>query len=176
MGNVVGAVFGGLALLFWYGLELTMRHRRQTAPSLSCDHVTPLTPRIESMLTEARVLLPGAQALFGFQMSILLTERFGELDAGQRIIHAVSLGSIALAIILLMAPAAFHRIAFGGENTEGFFRIGSRLVIASALPLALGISGDLYVAASLALSSPWWGLPLLSAASQSSFGFGSHGL
>ena len=57
-----------------------------------------------------------------------------------------------------MAPAAFHRIAFAGENTEEFFRIGSRLVMVSALPLALGISGDLFVAASLALSSPLVGL------------------
>ena len=29
---------------------------------------TPLHAKIEQMLTEARVILPGAQALFGFQL------------------------------------------------------------------------------------------------------------
>jgi len=105
------------------------------------------------MLTEARVLLPGAQALFGFQMAILFTERFGDLSRGQQLVHAASLCCIVLAVILLMAPAAFHRIAFAGENSEEFFRLGSAFVIASAVPLALDISGDLYVASSLALGS-----------------------
>jgi hypothetical protein len=68
-------------------------------------------------------------------------------------VHAAALCSIALAIILLMAPAAFHRIAFGGDNTEEFFKLGSGFVIASAVPFALGISGDLYVASSLALNN-----------------------
>ena len=53
---------------------------------------------------------------------------------------------VALAVILLMAPAAFHRIAFGGEDSEDFHRIGSWFVIAATVPLAAGITGDVYVA------------------------------
>src|SRR5207237_6162942 len=60
----------------------------------------------------------------------------------------------ALAVILLMAPAAFHRISFGGDNTEDFHRLGSALVIAAALPLASGIMGDLYVAVTKAFEAP----------------------
>jgi len=37
---------------------------------------TPLHVRIEQMLTEARVILPGAQAIFGFQLSVVLTQAF----------------------------------------------------------------------------------------------------
>jgi hypothetical protein len=48
-------------------------------------------------------------------------------------------------VVLLMTPAALHRIAFHGEDDEDFFRIASRLVIAAALPLALGISADVFV-------------------------------
>ncbi|MGY2903649.1 hypothetical protein ACVWVY_002670 [Bradyrhizobium sp. URHC0002] len=44
-----------------------------------------------------------------------------------------------------MTPAALHRLAFHGEDNPQFFIIGSRLVIAAALPLALGISGDISV-------------------------------
>ena len=127
--------------------------RKQPSEDQRTAHRTSLTPRIESMLTEARVLLPGAQALFGFQMAILFTERFGDLSQAQQLVHAASLCCIVLAVILLMAPATFHRIAFGSENTEEFFRLGSAFVIASAVPLALGISADLYVASSLALGN-----------------------
>jgi hypothetical protein len=117
------------------------------------DEHTSIDVRVEHMLTEARVLLPGAQALFGFQMAVLLTEPFGDLPAFSKFLHAVALCCIALAVILLMAPASFHRIAFGGENTESFHRIGSRFVIASAIPLAAGITCDLYVAVTKALAS-----------------------
>jgi hypothetical protein len=60
---------------------------------------------------------------------------------------------VALAVILLMTPAALHRITFAGEDTPRFFRIGSVFVIAAPLPLALGIAGDLYVATAKAAES-----------------------
>jgi hypothetical protein len=103
------------------------------------------------MLTEARVLLPGVQALLGFQLAVILTESFATLTFASRLLHAVSLGCIALAVILLMAPAAFHRISFGGDNTDSFYRLGSTLIIAAAVPLACGIATDLYVAVAKAL-------------------------
>jgi hypothetical protein len=55
---------------------------------------------------------------------------------------------------LLIAPAAIHRISFDGQNTERFHRLGSRFVVVSAVPLAAGIIGDLYVAVTKALESP----------------------
>ena len=117
------------------------------------DVRTSIDVRVEHMLTEARVLLPGAQALFGFQMAVLLTEAFADLPTSSKFLHAVALCCIATSVILLMAPASFHRITFRGENTESFHRIGSRFVIASAIPLAAGITGDLYVAVTKALDS-----------------------
>jgi hypothetical protein len=54
-------------------------------------------------------------------------------------------------VVLLMAPAAFHRISYGGQNTEGFLALGSGFVIAGAVALAVGIPADLYVAVSSAL-------------------------
>jgi hypothetical protein len=51
---------------------------------------TPLHAKIEQMLTEARVVLPGAQALFGFQLAIVLTQSFEQLPSASRIVHAAS--------------------------------------------------------------------------------------
>jgi membrane protein YdbS with pleckstrin-like domain len=52
---------------------------------------------------------------------------------------------VALAVILLMTPAALHRLGFQGEDDPEFFNIGSRLVIAASIPLAIGISADVAV-------------------------------
>jgi hypothetical protein len=52
-----------------------------------------------------------------------------------------------------MAPAALHRISFGGEDSADFLKIGSVFVIAAPLPLALGIALDTYVAIARALES-----------------------
>ena len=47
------------------------------------------------MLTEARVVLPGAQALFGFQLAIVLTQSFeqaiGSLIAGSAFLFLIGL-------------------------------------------------------------------------------------
>jgi Family of unknown function (DUF6328) len=70
---------------------------------------------------------------------------FSELPISAKYIHAAGLCAVALAITLLMTPAALHRIAFRGEDDKAFFRIGSWLVVAAVCPLALGISSDVYV-------------------------------
>ena len=60
-------------------------------------------------------------------------------------VHAAGLIAVALSVLLLMTPAALHRLAYHGEDDPEFFRIGSGLVIAAALPLALGIAADIAV-------------------------------
>jgi heme O synthase-like polyprenyltransferase len=104
-----------------------------------------LSTRIDEMLTEARVILPGAQALLGFQLIIVLTSAFASLPALSKLIHALALGTMALTVILLVTPAAYHRIVYDGEHSEDMHRTGSRLVTAATIPLALGMVGDVYV-------------------------------
>jgi uncharacterized protein with PQ loop repeat len=65
----------------------------------------------------------------------------------------IALCCIALSIILLMAPAAVHRISFAGEDSPKFLAIGSWFVITGPFPLALGIALDTYVATTRALES-----------------------
>lgn len=117
------------------------------------ETITPLSKKIDQMLTEARVILPGAQALLGFQLVVTLTRTFEQLSEVSRVLHMAALCSVALATILLMAPAALHRISFAGENTENFFRMGSWFVMIAPAPLALGIAADLYVATTQASNS-----------------------
>jgi hypothetical protein len=106
---------------------------------------TPLQVKIEQLLTEARVILPGAQALFGFQLAIVLTQAFEQLPKASIAVHAASLFLVALAVMMLMAPAPYHRIVYAGEDTEDMYRVGSALVTGAILPLGLGLAGNVYV-------------------------------
>jgi hypothetical protein len=144
-----GLAMTAAALIAWFAWALALRRERameEPMPDKS-HHETVDTPtKIEQMLTEARVILPGAQALFGFQLIVMLAPAFGELPKQAELVHAAALLCVALAIILLMAPAAIHRLSFAGEDTPKMLRLGSGLVTAALLPLSLGIAGDIYVA------------------------------
>ena len=156
-GLVAGALALAVALFFWYGLEAVRRAGR--APEVEEEREmskmkgedeeggTKLKDKIQQALTEVRVVLPGAQALLGFQFAALLVEGFEKLPQASKYVHFVSLALIALAIVLMMTPAAYHRMVERGENTEHFHRFAGRVLLASMIPLALGIAGDFYVVA-----------------------------
>jgi hypothetical protein len=149
VGATAGVFFTLLALLFWYGLEFGYRAIVLSGGEMGEkeeEHATPLQVKIDQMLTEARIAIPGAQALLGFQLLVALNTVFSQLPKSSQIVHGISLGAVALSLVLLIAPAAFHRLAFRGADCEPVLRYGSRFVTAALLPLAFGISGDIYVA------------------------------
>lgn len=153
---IAGALAATVALFFWYGWEAIGRqthgHKIEEKKEMSNkeddkEGGTKLKDKIEQVLTEIRVVLPGAQALLGFQFASLLMEGFEKLPPSSKYVHFISLSLIALAIILMMTPAAYHRLVEKGEQTEHVHRFASRMLLASMIPLALGITGDLYVVA-----------------------------
>jgi len=150
-GVVAGIAAGAVAVGFWYGIPLAKRrHNRKQESAMTTrpadkTSATPLDVKIEQMLTEARVILPGAQALFGFQLAIVFTRSFAGGPAVSMIVHAASLMLVTLTVVLLMAPAAYHRLVYAGEASADMYRVGSALVTAATIPLALGLAGDTYV-------------------------------
>lgn len=152
-----------VAVVFWYGLEFAVKYYKYSRGEVKPVNdrkereeegkPTPLPERIKMVLTEARVVLPGAQALLGFQFAATLTEAFDKLPPVLKQAHLVSLGLVALAAILLMAPAAYHRIVEGGEDTEGVHRFASRMVLAAMTVLAPGVCGDLFIVAAKVFGS-----------------------
>jgi hypothetical protein len=136
------------AIGLWYVLGLLLRRRWAVRPSGAPMKTsdTPLHDKIEQMLTEGRVILPGVQALLGFQFVVMLSKSFGELPPAARILHVVALTSLALTITLLIAPAAVHRITFEGNDDPRLHSLGTTLMTVALLPLICGISCDLWVA------------------------------
>ena len=114
-------------------------------PANHAEAATALDERINTLLVEARVILPGAQALLGFQFAAFLTSSFEQLPPQAKLVHLGCLACVALSVLLLMAPAAYHRLAAGGEDRPDVEQFGNIVVLASLLPLALGLSGEFYV-------------------------------
>jgi Family of unknown function (DUF6328) len=146
MTTTIGAISGGftaiLAVSIWYILSVFKRKQQPPPPE---EEPIELTAKIKEALIETRMVLPGAQALLGFQVANTFTNSFDQLPFSSRAVHLASLVSIAVCAIFLMAPAAYHRIAEHGEDSEEFYRLSGRFLLLALFWLALGLAGDLWV-------------------------------
>jgi hypothetical protein len=137
------AGFASAALWWWY--VRGWRDREPMAARRHVTHKTSLVDRIQHVLTEARMIVPGAQALLGFQFTTFFTSAFERLPDALKYLHIASLGLVALATVFLIAPAAYHRVAENGEDSERVAEFGSRMVVVSLIPLGFGIALDVIV-------------------------------
>ncbi|HEY2804609.1 MAG TPA: DUF6328 family protein [Gemmatimonadales bacterium] len=109
-----------------------------------------LAKSAEYLLDECRMVLPGIQALFGFQLIAVFSDGFNaRVTPAEQRLHLAAITLVAVAIALIMTPAAYHRIHGTREITEIFVKLSNRLVLWSMAPLAAGIAMDLYIVARL---------------------------
>jgi len=125
---------------------------------------------------EARMVLPGVQAVLGFQLIAVFNQRFQDLSAGEQLLHLAAFLLTALAMGLVMTPAAYHRQVERGRVSRRFIDLSSTLLTLAMLPLIAGVCLDTYliarlilkeqglavtvaVVAALVLAGLWYGLP-----------------
>ena len=100
------------------------------------------------VLEECRTVVPGMQALFGFQLIAVFSSAFSEqLSSMERMLHLIAIVLVTIAIALVMTPAALHNQTEPLAVSSRFIRISSRLLMASLAPLALGLCLDIYLVA-----------------------------
>lgn len=114
-------------------------------------HVESLKEEADAIHEEARMVLPGIQMLMGFQLVAVFNSRFDAISATLQLIHLVALVFSTLSIALVMAPAAYHRLAERGVVSARFTVVASGLIAAAMLPLALSIALDVFIVARLIL-------------------------
>jgi len=108
------------------------------------------------LIEECRMVLPGVQAIFGFQLIAGFQQRFAEdLPPPVQWLHFGSLTLVALAAALVMTPAALHRITGVQHVTRAFLERSSRLLLAGMWILAVGLSCEYFVIGWLIFESPW---------------------
>jgi len=105
----------------------------------------PLKDLIKFVLEEARVILPGVQALFGFQLIAVFNDRFADLDSVTRYVHLIATFFSCTSVALIMAPAAYHRQVEPEAASHAFITYASKLICAGLLPLILSMTLDSYV-------------------------------
>src|SRR5712672_1039898 len=159
---VMGAAAGTFAGAIWDGWSRAGRKpgakqkvAKELAEQEQKDSNKPdLSDRIKKVLLECRMALPGAQAFLGFQFAIVFAQGFEKLPRTWQLIHFASLLATTIATVLLIAPAAYHRIHEAGDDTEHFHLVASRLMLAALVFLRPGMAGDLFVVIANVTHSP----------------------
>jgi hypothetical protein len=85
--TIAGAMFFCIAMVFWYAIEWIVKRKRQSMSQQDAPRPTPLETQVDQLLTEARVIIPGVQALLGFQLTVTLTRTFQE-SYGRKLVTA----------------------------------------------------------------------------------------
>ena len=113
-----------------------------------------LSEAAQTLLDECRMVLPGIQALFGFQLIAVFNERFAkELTRFEQCLHFAAISLVAIAVALVMTPAAYHRSHGSRDVTDTFIHVSSVLLLSSMVPLAAGLSLDFHLIAKLILGN-----------------------
>jgi hypothetical protein len=114
-----------------------------------------LHQQAQQTIEEARMVLPGIQALFGFQLMAVFNNRFQELTPSEQYIHFSSLLLVALAIALIMTPAAYHRLVERETVSHTFIDLSSSLIAVAMIPLMAALTLEVLLVGRLILGSGW---------------------
>ena len=90
-----------------------------------------LKDQLRNVLEEARMVLPGIQALFGFQTVAVFNQAFSKLPWLAQVVHLAALLSVVTAIALVMMPAAWHRIVEPHQVSRATVSLASRMICAA---------------------------------------------
>jgi hypothetical protein len=106
----------------------------------------PLSEAVTHLLEECRTVLPGIQALFGFQLIVVFNPSFQEkLSMTERRLHLIAIGLIIVAIAMVMAPAAYHRQKDPRSVSEDFIAVATRLLLYSMFPLMIALGLEFFL-------------------------------
>ena len=95
--------------------------------------------QLMELLGELRVVLPGAQVLLAFLLTVPFATHFDQVSHGGRVVFFICLVLTSVATILLMAPSVYHRLRWEKGGKRDVIRIGHVVFLLGTAMLALGI-------------------------------------
>src|SRR5947209_17355247 len=108
----------------------------QSASKESKAEPASLKDQARNVLEEARMVLPGIQALFGFQLVAVFNQRFEQIPFSHQVAHLAAATLVAVSAGLVMTPAAYHRAVEPQRVSDRFVLVSTRLLLLSMLLLA----------------------------------------
>jgi cation transport ATPase len=100
-----------------------------------------LNRQMTELLNELRVAMPGVQVLFAFLLAVPFQQRFATVTSFQRDVYLFTLLAAATATAFLVAPSAYHRIAFQEHEKERIIHMGTRQFVCGIVALAVAMIG-----------------------------------
>ena len=107
------------------------------------------------LLNELRIVLPGAQVLFAFLLTLPFTFRFEQLTRTHRGAYFAVFLCTAVGTVLLMAPSANHRLRFREHDKERMLFWFNRLALAGSAFLAAAITLVVFVVSAVLFDETW---------------------
>jgi hypothetical protein len=130
-------------------------------PSKQETEELPLSKATEMLLSESRMVLPGIQALFGFQLIAVFNSAFDKkLTPLEQRLHLLAIALVGVAIVIIMTPPAYHRQTGPRDVTQRFINLATRLMLLSMAPLAISIGLDFYLISRIILNNVLFSLLL----------------
>jgi O-antigen/teichoic acid export membrane protein len=128
-----------------------------------------LARNINDLLQELRVALAGVQILFGFLLSIVFTDTYRRASDVQHGAHLVAVLFAVMAVALMTAPVAWHRLLFRQRQRQEILRVSNGLAIAGMGCLAIAMSATIFLLADVVLGG--WAAIVAGALTLAGFGF-----
>ncbi|MES2352264.1 MAG: DUF6328 family protein [Pseudomonadota bacterium] len=129
------------------------------------------------MLSEMRILLPGAQMLSAFLIILPFNGGFAQIVRAEKLVFLATFFLALTSLVLLSAPAIQHRLMRPLKNRVRFKRIATRQIVAGALALAVAlvlgtnlvisevfgaVVGAIMAAVmALLIAGAWWLMPMV---------------
>ena len=95
---------------------------------------------LSDLLSELRILLPGAQMLTAFLIILPFNGGFAKIVQTEKIVFLATFFLSMTSLVLLSAPAIQHRIMRPLNDRERFKRVADRIMMAGALSLAFAFT------------------------------------
>ena len=105
-----------------------------------------LSEQTQNALDEGRTLILGAQVLVGALYRTGFEPGFDQFPDSWKQITIIALGSVLVALTLLIAPASYHRIATAGEDKPAFNNFVLQIMKFALAPFAFSLGLTIYVA------------------------------
>lgn len=103
-----------------------------------------LHEEMRNIIEETRVILPGIQALFGFQTIVVFNQRFADMPEFARDCHLIGLGMVIISIALIVFPAVYYRYVGSDYLYPQMLSVSTRMIRAALFFLAVGLTLDMF--------------------------------
>ena len=109
----------------------------------------------EELFHELRSMIPGAEVQFAFLLTVAFTGRFETISGLQLRVYYATFLCAGTALVLLLAPAVYHRVRFRQRDKEHMLRFANREALAASAMMVASVTGTVFLITDLLFSATW---------------------